>query len=81
MTPPPLPALGSLLSFHREVEVGFFDKLFGIGKENPARRSVEDGHICHKCGHPVMKGNMGFDTGSGQPLHLECPEGEYVAPE
>jgi len=25
-----------------EETMGFFDKLFGIGKENPARRSVDE---------------------------------------
>lgn len=60
--------------------MGFFDKLFGLGKENPAHRTVEEGQICQKCGHPVPRDNMGFDTGGGRPVHLECPEGEYVTP-
>lgn len=54
--------------------MGFFDRLFGIGKENPAHRSVEAGEICAKCGQPVPHDNMAFDSGSGRPIHRMCPE-------
>ena len=55
--------------------MGFFDRLFGIGKESPAHRSVEAGAICEKCGQPVPLDNMAFDSGSGRPIHRVCPEG------
>jgi hypothetical protein len=56
------------------MRVGFFDKLFGTGKDNPAHRSVEAGEICAKCGEPVPRDNMAFDSGGGRPIHRTCPE-------
>ena len=53
--------------------LGFFDKLFGIGRDNPAKRTVEDGEICAKCGQPVPRDNMAFDSGGGRPIHRVCP--------
>ena len=53
--------------------MGFFDKLFGTGSENPAKRSVKGGEICAKCGQPVPLDNMAFDSGGGRPIHLKCP--------
>ena len=54
--------------------MGFFDRLFGTGKENPAKRSVKAGQICAKCGQPVPLGdNMAFDSGGGKPIHRICP--------
>ncbi len=52
--------------------MGLFDKLFG-GRENPAARSVEAGQSCAKCGQPVPKDNMAFDSGGGRPIHRVCP--------
>ena len=60
--------------------MGFFDKLFGTGKENPAKRSVEAGQICAKCGEPVPRDNMAFDSGGGRPIHRECPPPPADAP-
>ena len=59
--------------------LGFFSKLFGLGKDNPARRSVKGGEICAKCGQPVPRDNMAFDSGSGGPIHRTCPEATSVA--
>lgn len=53
--------------------MGFFGKLFGIGGENPAERTVEAGQICAKCGKPVPHDNMAFDSGGGRPIHRTCP--------
>lgn len=53
--------------------VGFFSKLFGIGGDDPARRTVESGQSCAKCGQPVPHDNMAFDSGGGRPIHRTCP--------
>ena len=60
--------------------MGFFEKLFGKGKHDPARRTVESGEICSKCGQPVPRDNMAFDSGGGRPIHRKCPE-EVPLPE
>ena len=52
--------------------MGFWGKLFG-GGENPAKRTVEAGQICSKCGKPVPRDNMAFDSGGGRPIHRRCP--------
>lgn len=54
--------------------MGFFDRLFKTGDENPAKRTVESGQICSKCGEPVPRDNMAFDSGGGRPIHRHCPE-------
>jgi hypothetical protein len=54
--------------------VAWFEKLFGIGGENPAKRAVKAGEICAKCGQPVPRDNMAFDSGGGRPIHRVCPE-------
>lgn len=59
--------------------VGFLDRLFGGARENPAKRSVEDGQICAKCGEPVARDNMAFDSGGGRPIHRVCPEASASA--
>jgi hypothetical protein len=53
--------------------VGFWNRLFGGGAENPAKRTVEEGQICSKCGEPVPRDNMAFDSGGGRPIHRVCP--------
>lgn len=53
--------------------MGFFAKLFGLEEDDSAKRTVEAGQLCAKCGRPVEKGNMGFDSGGGRPVHLTCP--------
>lgn len=60
--------------------MGFLDKLFGVGRENPAQRSVEAGQICSKCGQPVPRDNMAFDSGGGRPIHRVCPPREEPKP-
>lgn len=59
--------------------MGFFAKLLGLGDENPAKRSVEAGKICEKCGKPVPLDNMAFDSGGGRPIHRTCPPGPESA--
>lgn len=59
--------------------MGWLDKLFGTGDENPAKRSVEEGQSCGKCGAPVPRDNMAFDSGGGGVIHRVCPDQE--APE
>jgi hypothetical protein len=54
--------------------VGFFAKLFGTGEADASKRTVEAGQICAKCGLPVPKNNMAFDSGGGRPIHLQCPD-------
>ncbi len=54
--------------------VGFLAKLFGIDRDHPARRTVDAGQICPKCGQPVPHENMAFDSGGGRPIHRICPE-------
>jgi len=54
--------------------VGFFSKLFGTGGGDAAKRTVEAGQICAKCGQPVPRDNMAFDSGGGRPIHLRCPD-------
>ena len=57
----------------REGTMGFFERLFGNGG-NDAKRTVEAGQICAKCGQPVPRDNMAFDSGGGRPIHRTCPE-------
>lgn len=54
--------------------MGFFAKLFGIEGGDAAERTVEAGQICEKCGQPVSRENMAFDSGGGRPIHRVCPE-------
>lgn len=61
--------------------MGFLDRLFGIGKADPSKRTVEGGQICAKCGQPVPHENMAFDSGGGRPIHRVCPERVAKAPE
>lgn len=60
--------------------VGLLDRLFGGMADNPAKRTVEDGQICAKCGRPVARDNMAFDSGGGRPIHRVCPELEAEPP-
>jgi hypothetical protein len=60
--------------------VGFFSKLFGTGGDDAAKRTVEAGKICAKCGRPVPHDNMAFDSGGGSPIHRTCPETPTEAP-
>ena len=53
--------------------MGFFGRLFGTG-EDDAKRTVEAGQICAKCGQPIPRDNMAFDSGAGTPIHRTCPE-------
>jgi hypothetical protein len=53
--------------------VGFFARLFGIDGNDAAKRTVEAGQICAKCGQPVPRDNMAFDSGGGRPIHRVCP--------
>jgi hypothetical protein len=57
-----------------------FDWLTGRGREGPGRRSVEEGQICAKCGEPVPRDNMAFDSGGGRPIHRFCPDRESPTP-
>lgn len=54
--------------------MGFFEKLFGPSGGDQAKRTVEEGQICAKCGQPVPRDNMAFDSGGGRPIHFRCPE-------
>ncbi len=54
--------------------MGLLDWLFGGERENPAKRSVVEGQLCSKCGQPVPRDNMAFDSGGGRPIHLKCPD-------
>ena len=54
--------------------MGFFAKLFGIDGDDAAKRTVDAGQICEKCGQPVPHDNMAFDSGGGRPIHRACPE-------
>lgn len=56
--------------------MGLLDWLFGGERDNPAKRSVEAGQPCAKCGQPVARDNMAFDSGGGRPIHRHCPESE-----
>ena len=60
--------------------VGFFTKLFGTDGGDAAKRTVDDGQICAKCGQPVFRENMAFDSGGGRPIHRTCPEAPTEAP-
>ena len=60
--------------------MGFFAKLFGTDGGDAARRTVDAGQICAKCGQPVPHENMAFDSGGGRPIHRTCPEGPAEAP-
>ena len=57
--------------------MGFFERLFGGAGGDPAKRTVEPGQMCAKCGQPVPKDTLAFDSGGGRPIHVTCPE---VAP-
>jgi hypothetical protein len=61
--------------------VGFFAKLFGTDGDHAARRTVDAGQICAKCGQPVPRENMAFDSGGGRPIHRICPEAPTEAPD
>ena len=54
--------------------MGFFGKLFGLDGDDAAKRTVDAGQICAKCGQPVPHDNMAFDSGGGRPIHRACPE-------
>ena len=54
--------------------MGFFGKLFGTDANDGAKRTVEAGQKCAKCGQPVPRENMAFDSGGGQPIHRVCPK-------
>ena len=54
--------------------MGFFGKLFGMGGDDVTKRTVEAGQICAKCGQPVPRENMAFDSGGGRPIHRTCPK-------
>lgn len=54
--------------------MGFFGKLFGSGDGGGGERTVKAGQICPKCGQPVPRDNMAFDSGGGRPIHRRCPE-------
>ena len=55
--------------------MGFLDKLFRRGEEDPANRSDfdVDGKICARCGKPIPRAQMALDSGGGKPVHQECP--------
>jgi hypothetical protein len=55
--------------------MGFFAKLFGFGEGGGGERTVEAGQRCAKCGLPVPRDNMAFDSGGGRPIHRVCPDG------
>lgn len=61
--------------------MGFFGKLFGLEDDDSAKRTVDDGQICAKCGQPVPRDNMAFDSGGGRPIHRVCPDATATAPE
>lgn len=61
--------------------MGFFQRLFGLGDDDPSKRTVEDGQICAKCGAPVPRDNMAFDSGGGRPIHRVCPAPSEAAVE
>lgn len=61
--------------------MGFFGRLFGAGGDDPAKRTVEAGQTCAKCGQPVPRDNMAFDSGAGRPIHRQCPETTSAPPE
>lgn len=54
--------------------MGFFGKLFGFGEGSGGERTVEEGQSCAKCGLPVPRDNMAFDSGGGRPIHRVCPD-------
>lgn len=53
--------------------MGFWGRLFGDNGDD-AKRTVEAGQICAKCGQPVPRDNMAFDSGAGRPIHRTCPQ-------
>lgn len=62
--------------------MGFFAKLFGTDGGGSAKRgTVAEGQICAKCGQPVPRENMAFDSGGGRPIHRVCPETPAEAPD
>jgi len=61
--------------------VGFFAKLFGTDRDHAAKRTVDAGQICAKCGQPVPHENMAFDSGGGRPIHRICPEAPTETPD
>jgi len=54
--------------------MGFFGKLFGTDGGGGNKRTVAPGQICAKCGQPVPRENMAFDSAGGRPIHRVCPE-------
>lgn len=48
-------------------------KLFGMDGGDAAKRTVDAGQTCAKCGQPVPHENMAFDSGGGRPIHRVCP--------
>ena len=60
--------------------MGFFERLFGGGADR-AKRTVEPGQSCAKCGRPVPRDNMAFDSGGGRPIHRSCPPEDPAEPE
>lgn len=60
--------------------MGFLDKLFRRGKEDPADRSdfEVEGQICARCGEPIPKENLALDSGAGLPVHRACPSDDTV---
>jgi hypothetical protein len=60
--------------------VGFFAKLFGTDGGHVAKRTIAEGQICAKCGQPVSRENMAFDSGGGRPIHRTCPDEPPEAP-
>lgn len=54
--------------------MGFLGKLFGMESDDASKRTVEEGQICAKCGQPVPRDNMAFDSGGGRPIHRACPD-------
>ena len=54
--------------------VGFLAKLFGTDRNGPVERKIDAGQTCAKCGQPIPRENMAFDSGGGRPIHRTCPE-------
>lgn len=54
--------------------MGFFARLFGTEESDTAKRTVDAGQVCAKCGQPIAPDNMAFDSGGGRPIHRVCPK-------
>ena len=61
--------------------VGFFAKLFGTEVGDSDKRMGEERKICAKCGQPIPRENLAFDSGGGRPIHRICPEATSEASE